>query len=138
MQFAFGVVLVFLSMGLLIGAVAITFARLLRPSNPTELKQQIYECGEEPVGSPWLRFNNRFYTVALVFILFDVEVVFLFPWAVVLKQLGLFALVEMFVFVAILAVGLVYAWAKGDLEWVRSRRVAGVASTVTGQKVRAS
>jgi NADH-quinone oxidoreductase subunit A len=120
MLFDFGVVLIFLLAGLGMGLISITASWVLRPSNPTELKQQIYECGEEPKGSPWAQFNNRFYTVALVFILFDVEVVFLFPWAVVFKKLGLFAFVEMFVFVAILLVGLAYAWIKGDLEWVRS------------------
>jgi NADH-quinone oxidoreductase subunit A len=120
MHFGFGVVLVFMLVGLAIGIVALTVSWLVRPSNPTEMKQQIYECGEEPVGSPWAQFNNRFYTVALVFLLFDVEVVFLFPWAVVFKKLGLFAFVEMFIFVGILLLGLAYAWVKGDLEWVRS------------------
>ncbi len=121
MLFKYGVVLVFMIMGLLVGIIAITFSWFVRPHKPTPMKEQIYECGENPVGTPWLQFNNRFYTVALVFILFDVEVVFLFPWAVVFKELGLFAFFEMFVFVAILLVGLAYAWAKGDLEWVRSR-----------------
>jgi NADH-quinone oxidoreductase subunit A len=140
MQFAFGVVLVFMCLGLLIGAIALAFSRLLRASNPTAQKQQIYECGEAPVGSPWMRFNSRFYTVALVFILFDVEVVFLFPWAVVFKQLGLFAFFEMFIFVGILLVGLAYAWRKGDLEWVRSRGATEIrlASLPSAQKVRAS
>jgi len=127
MQFAFGVVLVFLLMGVFIGVAALTMSWLIRPSNPTEMKLQIYECGETPVGSPWMQFNNRFYTVALVFLLFDVEVVFLFPWAVVFQELGLFAFVEMFVFVGILTLGLAYAWAKGDLEWVRSRRFLAAA-----------
>jgi NADH-quinone oxidoreductase subunit A len=80
-----------------------------------------YECGEEPVGSPWVKFNIRFYMVALGFIIFDVETVFLFPWAVVFKELGLFAFVEMMIFVAILLVGLAYIWAKGDIEWVKPR-----------------
>jgi len=128
MQFAFGVVLVFLLMGLFIGVAALTMSWLIRPSKPTEMKLRIYECGETPVGSPWMQFNNRFYTVALVFLLFEVEVVFLFPWAVVFKELGLFAFVEMFIFVGILALGLAYAWAKGDLEWVRSRRFLAAAA----------
>lgn len=128
MQFAFGVVLFFIVTGLLIGIVAITISSFIRPHHPTEQKLQIYECGETPVGTPWMQFNNRFYTVALVFIIFDVEVVFLFPWAVVFKELGAFAFLEMFVFVAILAAGLVYAWAKGDLEWVRSRRLLGASA----------
>lgn len=120
MQFAYGVVAVFIAMGVLVGLISLTLSWLLRPHNPTPEKQMIYECGEVPVGSPWLQFNNRFYTVALVFLLFDVEVVFLFPWAVVFKELGAFAFLEMFVFVAILSLGLAYAWVKGDLEWVRS------------------
>jgi NADH-quinone oxidoreductase subunit A len=135
MQFAFGVVLVFLLMGLFIGVAALTMSRLLRPSNPTALKLQIYECGETPVGTPWMQFNNRFYTVALVFLLFDVEVVFLFPWAVVFKGLGLFAFLEMLVFVGILALGLAYAWAKGDLDWVRSRRFLKPAAAVEKGRV---
>ncbi|MDP2361304.1 MAG: NADH-quinone oxidoreductase subunit A [bacterium] len=133
MQFAFGVVLVFMVMGLLIGVVALALSSFIRPHNPTELKLQIYECGETPVGSPWMQFNNRFYTVALVFIIFDVEVVFLFPWAVVFKELGAFAFLEMLVFVGILAAGLVYAWAKGDLEWVRSRRFLRAAAAEKGR-----
>jgi NADH-quinone oxidoreductase subunit A len=120
MHFAYGVVLAFLIMGFLVGIIALSISWLVRPSNPTAQKNQIYECGEEPKGTPWMQFNNRFYTVALVFLLFDVEVVFLFPWAVVFKELGMFAFVEMFVFVGILLVGLAYAWVKGDLEWVRS------------------
>lgn len=122
MQFAFGVVLIFLVMGVMIGVVALTLSSFIRPHHPTALKQQIYECGEMPVGTPWMQFNSRFYTVALIFILFDVEVVFLFPWAVVFKELGFFAWLEMVVFVGILAAGLAYAWVKGDLEWVRTRR----------------
>jgi NADH-quinone oxidoreductase subunit A len=122
MQAAFGVVFIFLVLGVMIGVVALTLSSFLRPKHPTALKQQIYECGETPVGTPWMQFNNRFYTVALVFILFDVEVVFLYPWAVVFKELGFFAWLEMAVFVLILAAGLAYAWVKGDLEWVRSRR----------------
>lgn len=133
MQFSFGVVLVFMLMGLLIGVVAITLSSFIQPKNPTELKLQIYECGETPVGTPWMQFNVRFYTVALIFLLFDVEVVFLFPWAVVFKELGLFAFVEMVVFVGILAVGLVYAWAKGDLEWVRSRKFLKTALAEKGR-----
>ncbi|MFC1556119.1 NADH-quinone oxidoreductase subunit A, partial [candidate division KSB1 bacterium] len=86
----------------------------------TDEKMLPYECGEDPVGSAWIRFNNRFYIVALVFIIFDIEVVFLFPWALVFKKLGMFAFIEMMVFLAILFAGFAYVWAKGDLEWVRS------------------
>ena len=73
-----------------------------------------YECGEIPEGSAWVKFNIRFYVVALIFLIFDVEIVFLFPWAVVYQKLGLLAFIEAFIFVIILAVGFVYVWAKGD------------------------
>jgi len=85
----------------------------------TRQKNSTYECGEEAVGSAWVKFNIRFYVVALIFIIFDVEVVFLFPWATIFKPLGAFALVEALVFAGILILGLAYAWVKGDLDWVR-------------------
>ena len=78
-----------------------------------------YECGEIPEGSAWIQFNIRFYVIALIFLIFDVEIVFLFPWAVVYQELGLLAFIEAFIFVLILIVGFVYVWAKGDLEWVK-------------------
>jgi NADH-quinone oxidoreductase subunit A len=93
----------------------------IRPHKPNELKLSIYECGEDPIGSAWMKFNIRFYIVALIFILFDVEIVFLFPWAVVYKQMGVLAFVEMLVFLAILIVGFAYVWVKGDLDWVRPK-----------------
>jgi NADH-quinone oxidoreductase subunit A len=79
-----------------------------------------YECGEIPEGSAWIRFNIRFYVLALIFIIFDVEIVFLLPWAVVFTKLGAFAFIEGIVFIGILAVGLAYVWKKGDLEWVKT------------------
>ena len=78
-----------------------------------------YECGEIPEGSAWVQFNIRFYVIALIFLIFDVEIVFLFPWAVVYQELGLLAFIEAFIFVLILVVGFVYIWAKGDLDWVK-------------------
>jgi NADH:ubiquinone oxidoreductase subunit 3 (subunit A) len=93
---------------------------VLRPSRFSEEKNTTYECGENPEGSAWIQFNIRFYVFALVFIIFDVEAVFLLPWAVVFKKLGLFAFVEGLVFIAILVVALCYVWRKGDLEWVRA------------------
>ena len=78
-----------------------------------------YECGEVPEGSAWVQFNIRFYVIALIFLIFDVEIVFLFPWAVVYQELGLLAFVEAFLFVLILLVGFVYVWVKGDLDWVK-------------------
>ncbi len=92
---------------------------LLAPSDKTELKQSIYECGEEAVGSAWVQFNIRFYVIALIFLIFDVEVVLLFPWAVVFKSIGLVAFVEMAIFLFILTVGLVAVWRRGDLDWVK-------------------
>ena len=94
---------------------------MVRPRKPNDLKLSIYECGEDPIGSGWLKFNIRFYVVALIFILFDVEIVFLFPWAVVYKQMGVLAFAEMLVFLAVLLVGFAYVWVKGDLDWVRPK-----------------
>jgi NADH-quinone oxidoreductase subunit A len=93
-------------------------AKLLRPRRPSRVKLQTYECGESTVGSSWIQYNVGYYIFALIFVIFDVEVVFLFPWAVAFKKLGLFALIEMFIFLAILIFGLVYAWRKGALKWV--------------------
>ena len=78
-----------------------------------------YECGEIPEGSAWVQFNIRFYVIALIFLIFDVEIVFLFPWAVVYQELGLLAIIEAFLFVLILVVGFIYVWVKGDLDWVK-------------------
>jgi NADH:ubiquinone oxidoreductase subunit 3 (subunit A) len=94
--------------------------KVLRPSRFSEEKLTTYECGENPTGSAWVQFNIRFYVFALIFIIFDVEAVFLLPWAVVFRDLGLLAFVEGLVFIAILAVALAYVWRKGDLEWVRA------------------
>ena len=85
-----------------------------------------YECGEVPEGSAWVKFNVRFYVIALIFIIFDVEVIFLFPWAVVFQSLvdsnlGFLAFIEMFIFVLILIVGFAYVWVKGDLDWVKMK-----------------
>jgi len=99
--------------------VAVLVSRLVAPHHPNPVKNSTYECGEEPKGTPWVRFNTRFYVVALVFLIFDVEVLLMFPWAVNLKELGLFAWVDMAVFILILAMGLAYVWVKKDLEWVR-------------------
>ena len=91
--------------------------RFLRPHDPHEEKQEIYECGEPAIGSSFVQFDLRFYVVALVFIIFDVEVAFLFPWAVVYRDLGLFGVIEMAIFVFILLVGFIYALKKGAFEW---------------------
>jgi len=111
-------VLIFAAAGT--GIVLVTFGinKLVRPHNPYPAKNVNYECAEEPVGDSWFKFNNRFYIFALIFVVFDVEAVFLFPWAVAFGQLGLYALVEMIIFILILMFGLYYAWKKGALKWV--------------------
>ena len=93
-------------------------AKLVRPVNPNRTKLMPYECGVDPVGDSRQRYTVRFYIVAILFVLFDVETVFLFPWAVQYKLLGMFGFVEMMVFLAILVVGYVWIWKKGALEWV--------------------
>jgi NADH-quinone oxidoreductase subunit A len=113
----FGRVLLFILVGIVFVAGGMVFAWLLRPHRPYPSKNSTYECGEVPVGDTRVRFNIRFYVVALIFILFDVEVVFLFPWATVFKSLGWFAFIEMVVFLGILAVGYAYVWRNGDLDW---------------------
>jgi len=107
--------------GIAVVFAAVFFSRLLAPQHPNPVKNSTYECGEETVGPTWVRFNSRFYVIALIFLVFDVEVLFLYPWALNLRELGLFAWIDMAIFIAILAVGLAYVWAKGDLEWVRPR-----------------
>ena len=119
MEFSFAGVLVFLGLSVAFILVMLLMAKAVRPSAPSSEKSVVYECGERPTGSPWIKFNIRFYVVALIFVIFDVEVVFLYPWAVVFRDLGLFAFSEMLFFLAILFVGLAYVWKKGDLEWVR-------------------
>jgi NADH-quinone oxidoreductase subunit A len=121
---AHSAILVFLVMGIGFLAVNLVVWRIIRPSRFSEEKLTTYECGENPTGSAWVQFNIRFYVFALLFIIFDVEAVFLLPWAVVFRQLsqeqGLLPYVEGLVFIAILVVALAYVWRKGDLEWVRA------------------
>ncbi len=116
----FATVLVFIMLGAVTVALMLLVSRLLQPRNPTPVKLSTYECGEVPYGSSWVQFNIRFYVVALIFIIFDVEVALLYPWAVVFKRLGLLAFVEAFVFIVILLAGLAYLWKEGDLDWVRT------------------
>lgn len=124
MYFQFGNVLVFTVLALFLAAFHLALGSFLRPANPGARKLTTYECGEPPTGSAWINFNIRFYLIALVFVIFDVEVAFIYPVAVVfrdwvLKGQGLFALAEVLLFLGILSVGLVYVWAKRDLEWVK-------------------
>lgn len=113
----FGRVLLFFIIAAVFVAAGLFVAYLLRPKKWYPEKLTTYECGEEPVGSSWIKYNIRFYVVALVFLIFEVETVFLFPWAVVFKDLGLFAFIEMVIFLVILLVGYAYVWVNGDLDW---------------------
>ncbi|MSM39745.1 MAG: NADH-quinone oxidoreductase subunit A [Geobacter sp.] len=99
------------------GVVALTFSSLIGQKKPSVVKLAPYECGCEPVGSARERFSVKFYIIAMLFILFDIEAVFLYPWAVLYKRLGMFGLVEMGIFIVILFVGYIYVWKKGALEW---------------------
>ena len=114
---SFGVILVFLIFALVLVGVAIIAATVIRPNKPSKLKTTNYESGIIPEGSPWVLFNTRFYLVALAYIIFDVELVLLFPWAVTFKELGWYAFWSMGIFVFILFLGLYYDWAKGYLDW---------------------
>ncbi len=116
---AHSAILVFLAVIIGFLVVNLVLWWVIRPYRFSEEKLTTYECGENPQGSAWIQFNIRFYVFALIFIVFDVEAVFLLPWAVVFKQLGFLAFAEGLVFVGILVVALVYVWRKGDLEWVR-------------------
>ena len=107
----------FFIVGLIIPVGAIGVAWILSPKKHNPVKQATYECGIETVGESWVQFKAQYYVFALVFLVFDVETVFLFPWAVKLGQLGLFAVLEGMLFILILVAGLVYTWRKGMLEW---------------------
>lgn len=100
----------------LITSFVFSFLRI-RPKRLTPAKQTTYECGMEPMGSSWIQFNFRYYFYALLFVVFDIEIVFLYPWAVAFKQLELFGFIEMIIFILILLVAYVYAWKKKALEW---------------------
>ncbi len=124
MLFNLGNVLVFSILAIAFCAVHLALGKLLRPHNPEAKKLTTYECGEPPTGSAWINFNIRFYLIALVFVIFEIEVAFIFPVAVafrawLLNGQGLFALTEILIFLGILVVGLVYVWAKRDLEWLK-------------------
>lgn len=102
-------------------AVALIIAWLLAPSKPDQSKDDVYECGSVPIGDARERYSVKFYVVAMLFIVFDLETVFLFPWAVIFKQAPLFFFLEMVVFLLILLVGLIYVWRMGALDWSRKR-----------------
>lgn len=111
------IVLVFLCLGILLPVVALFLGKLLRPHQPGEAKYTTYESGLEPFHDARVQFNVRYYMFALLFLIFDVETVFLYPWAVAYEKLGIFALIEMLLFVLMLLIGLIYAWKKKVLKW---------------------
>jgi len=124
MYFQFANVLVFFALAFVLCGLMLGLGQLLRPSNPNFGKLSTYECGEPPSGPAWINFNIRFYLIALVFVIFDVELAFVYPVVAVFQQWikdgkGAFALAEIGLFIGILAVGLVYVWVKGDLEWLK-------------------
>jgi NADH:ubiquinone oxidoreductase subunit 3 (subunit A) len=107
----------FLMIGIIVPIVPLVFARVVAPRKPNSIKQSTYECGIETVGESWVQFKAQYYVFALVFLVFDVETVFLFPWALTLKQFPLFVALEGILFIGIVVAGLVYSWRKGMLEW---------------------
>ena len=125
----FGEILLYIIGGVLFVTITFLASRILRPHRPNPEKLTVYESGEEPVSSPWTQFNVRFYIVALIFLLFEVEIVFLFPWATVFAkkelmaqtngQWGWFSLIEMVLFILVLGLGLAYAWVNGFLDWIK-------------------
>jgi NADH-quinone oxidoreductase subunit A len=111
-------IFIFAFVAFLVAAGTVALCTLIRPKNPSSTKLMPYECGITPFDNARGRYTVRFYIVAILFVVFDVETVFLFPWAVQFKLLGLFGLVEMMIFLSILIVGYIWIWKKGALEWV--------------------
>ncbi|MBL7857789.1 MAG: NADH-quinone oxidoreductase subunit A [Cyclobacteriaceae bacterium] len=125
----FGEILLFMIAGVLFVVVALLTSRLIRPDRPNAEKLATYESGEEPISVAWTQFNIRFYIIALIFLLFEVEIIFLFPWSTIFANQelieqtngawGWFAFVEMVIFILVLALGLAYAWVNGHLDWIK-------------------
>ncbi|MFH1725928.1 MAG: NADH-quinone oxidoreductase subunit A [Elusimicrobiota bacterium] len=125
----------FALVAMLFAAVSMIGAQLVRPKVADPIKQTTYECGMEAIGSTEIKTNIRFYVFALLFVIFDVEVLFVYPWAVTVREIGPIALVEMLIFLAILFVGLVYAWGKGALEWDMPMQ-KGIPEAADGRRTR--
>lgn len=123
MVLTYGPMAVFIIAGFVFAAITLVFALILRPANQYDEKRLVYECGIPPIGPAWRRFFVRYYVIAIVFVIFEVEAIFLFPWATVFRSLsapyalGPLPAIEMAIFVGILLVGLGYVWRKGDLRW---------------------
>jgi len=117
MKFEYVAVLATLGFAALVPAIFLAASAFLGPRRPSAVKGQAFECGNPTSGPAWGRFSVKFYLTAILFIVFDVEVVFLYPWAILFRELGVFGFVQMMVFIGILTLGLVYVWRKGALEW---------------------
>ena len=111
-------ILLFIGLAVVFVGGGLLFSRLVAPHRPNKMKNLPYECGEPPVGQAWVQFNVGYYLFALLFLVFDVEAAFLYPWAVVLRSTGFVGLIEIGIFLLVLILGLAYAWRKGALEWV--------------------
>lgn len=134
----YGKILLIALVGMLLVCMTILLAKMLSPKKPNPEKLSTYECGEEAIGSSWVQINPRFYVIALVFLLFDVELIFIFPWATVFghselvgadARWGWFTLAEMAVFLGILVIGLIYVWKRGDISWIRPIHQKPIVST---------
>lgn len=130
---AYGSILLMGIIGIVLVSVTIFLAKIIAPNKPNPIKLSTYECGEDTVGSSWTQFNPRFYVIALVFLLFDVELIFVFPWATVFgnadfiatdSRWGWFTLLEMAIFLGVLILGLVYVWKRGDLNWIKPTHIS--------------
>jgi len=122
----FGKIFVFLLIAIIFVIALVFVAWFIRPARPTKEKLTTYECGENPEGSPWVKFNIRFYVIALIFLIFDVEVVLLIPWALVYKAFGFGGFMVGAVFLILLGLGMAYEWRKGDLNWDRVKIIPPV------------
>ncbi|WP_156306160.1 NADH-quinone oxidoreductase subunit A [Sphingobacterium endophyticum] len=124
----YGKILLMAIIAVILVSATMFLARILSPKNPNPIKLSTYECGEETTGTSWVQFNPRFYVIALVFLLFDVELIFIFPWATVFgnaefiaadSRWGWFTLIEMAIFLGVLIIGLWYVWKSGDISWIK-------------------
>ena len=108
---------IFLIIAVIFPLLPILLAQVVAPKKPSSIKNASYECGVETKGDSWVQFKAQYYIYALIFVVFDIEIIFIYPWAVAYRQMGFFAFVEMLIFLSILAFGLIYAWKKNVLEW---------------------
>jgi len=113
----FGFIGIFIAVAIVLASVPLLLNLLVAPRKPNQIKSETYECGIETVGDTWVQFKAQYYIYALIFVIFDIEAVFLLPWAVAYNQIPLYGVIAMVLFIVLLADGLVYAWRKGDLKW---------------------